>query len=318
MYDQFQRRINYLRVSITDRCNLRCCYCRPQNGMAAYVGEALTYGELLRICRCASALGVDCFKVTGGEPLVRPGAADFVGALKGLAGVRQVTLTTNGTYFAACLQQMLAAGLDGVNFSLDTVDAALYHQLTGGELALALQGIDAAVRAGLACKLNCVPLKGRTPQELLSLLRFADSCGAPLRFIELMPLDCNRELRGLSGSQVRSLLAQAGVVWSRDAASYGNGPAVYYRAAGYSVPVGFIEPLHNKFCAACNRVRLTSGGLLKTCLYRPAALDLKALLRGGADDAAIGLALRQTIYNKPAGHSFASCPAGFAMSEIGG
>lgn len=317
MYDQFQRRINYLRVSITDRCNLRCRYCRPQEG-SAYYGDVLSYDELLRVCRCAAALGVDCFRITGGEPLVRPGVADFIAALKALPGVRQVTLTTNGTHFAAHLPQLLAAGLDGVNFSLDTVDAALYRQLTGGELALALQGVKVAVQAGLPCKLNCVTLSGRTPQELLALLRFADSCGTPLRFIELMPLACNQGLQGLSGAQVRALLAQAGVELQPDGAPYGNGPAVYYRAAGCGVPIGFIEPLHNKFCAACNRVRLTSGGLLKACLYQPAALDMKTLLRAGAGDGALQQALRQAIYNKPAGHGFDACPAGFAMNEIGG
>lgn len=318
MYDQFQRSINYLRVSITDRCNLRCRYCRPPEGSGAAGSEALSYEELLRICRCAAALGVDRFKITGGEPLVRAGAAAFMGALKKLPGVRQVTLTTNGCYFASNLPQLLAAGLDGVNFSLDTVDAALYRQLTGGELALALQGVKAAVQAGLPCKLNCVPLAGRTQQELWELLRFADSCGAPLRFIELMPLACNQSLQGLAGAQVRALLSQAGVELQPDGSSYGNGPAVYYRAAGCGVPIGFIEPLHNKFCAACNRVRLTSGGLLKGCLYQPAALDLKKLLRVGASDAALQQALRQAIYNKPAGHGFDACPAGFAMNEIGG
>ena len=196
MYDKFRRRINYLRVSITDCCNLRCCYCRPAEG-GAYCSNTLSYDELLRVCCCAAALGVDCFRITGGEPLVRPGVADFIAALKALLGVRQVTLTTNGTHFAAHLPQLLAAGLDGVNFSLDTVDAALYRQLTGGELALALQGVKVAVQAGLPCKLNCVPLAGRTPQELWELLRFADSCGTPLRFIELMPLACNQGLQGL-------------------------------------------------------------------------------------------------------------------------
>lgn len=318
MYDQFQRSINYLRVSITDRCNLRCCYCQPPEGSCAAGSEVLSYEELLRICRCAAALGVDCFRITGGEPLVRPGAAAFIAALKALPGVRQVTLTTNGTYFAAHLPQLQDAGLDGVNFSLDTVDAELYRQLTGGELAPVVCGIRAAVRAGMPCKLNCVPLAARTAPELWELLRFADSCGTPLRFIELMPLACNQGLQGLSGAQVRALLAQAGVELQPDGVSYGNGPAIYYRAAGCGVPIGFIEPLHNKFCAACNRVRLTSGGLLKACLYQPAALDVKALLRGGADDAALQEALHRAIYAKPAGHGFELRPANFAMNEIGG
>ncbi len=319
MYDQFQRRINYMRISLTDRCNLRCRYCRPPLQSPVRERDALlSYEEILRVCRCAVALGIARFKITGGEPLARKSAAEFIGALKGLSGVEQVTLTTNGTYFAGYAAQLRRAGLDGVNFSLDTLDADAYARLTGGDLAQVLRGIEAAAREGIGFKLNCVLLESVTERELLALLRFADSYGAPLRFIELMPLTCNGELRGLTGARARLLLAQAGVRLRPEAASYGNGPAAYYRAEGYGIPLGFIEPLHNKFCAVCNRVRLTSAGLLKPCLYQPEALDIRAGLRGGADDASLLAALRRAIYYKPAGHGFADCPASFSMNEIGG
>lgn len=306
-----------MRVSLTDRCNLHCRYCRPPR-QPEREQDLLSYEEILRVCRCAVALGVARFKITGGEPLARPGAAGFIGVLKATPGVEQVTLTTNGTYFERYAQELLAAGLDGVNFSLDTLDASFYARLTGGRLAQALAGIDAAARVGVSFKLNCVPLAGAAERELLALLRFADGYGAPLRFIELMPLACNSGLRGLGGEQVRALLARAGVELRPDGAFCGNGPAVYYRAQGFAMPIGFIEPLHHKFCAACSRVRLTSGGLLKACLYQPAVLDTKLLLRNGAADAALRRALRQAIYHKPAGHGFDACPAGFAMNEIGG
>ena len=318
MYDQFQRQINYMRISLTDRCNLRCRYCRPSLPDFAQEGDALSYEEILRVCRLVIVLGVGRFKITGGEPLLREGAAAFIGALKKLPGAEQVTLTTNGTYFARYAAQLRQAGLDCVNFSLDTLDGGAYARLTGGSLAQTLRGVEAAARERIKFKLNCVLLEGLTERELPSLVRFAAGYGAPLRFIELMPLACNRDLRCLSGERARAVLAQAEIVLRLADAAYGNGPATYYRAAGYAIPVGFIEPLHNKFCSRCNRVRLTSAGLLKTCLYRPAALDLRAALRGGASDDELLSALRRAIYDKPAGHGFADCPADFSMSEIGG
>ena len=318
MYDQYNRKIDYLRISLTDRCNLHCRYCQPEVSEHVPHKEILRYEELLRICRAALQLGIRKFKITGGEPLLRRGCSNFIANLKQLDGVEQVTLTTNGTLLAQQLPALIAAGVDSINVSLDTLDAAYYTELTGGSLDSVLQALQELHVAGIPFKLNCVPLAENGLADIMQLLKLANDYNAPLRFIELMPLDCNTNLRGVSGSEIRSLLEQAGLQLQPDAQRYGNGPASYWRISGYKMPVGFIEPLHNKFCAVCNRVRLTSVGMLKPCLYSDAGMNLKRLLRDGASDADLLQAIQEIIYAKPAGHSFEVEAASFNMSQIGG
>lgn len=318
MYDQYNRKIDYLRISLTDRCNLHCRYCRPEvNGHVPH-NEILRYEELLRICRAALQLGIRKFKITGGEPLLRKGCSDFIASLKQLEGVEQVTLTTNGTLLAQQLPALIQAGVDSINVSLDTLNAAYYTELTGGSLSSVLQSLRELQAAGIPFKLNCVPLAENGPADIMQLLKLANQYQAPMRFIELMPLDCNTNLRGVSGSEIRSLLEQAGLQLQPDAQRYGNGPASYWRISGYKMPVGFIEPLHNKFCAVCNRVRLTSIGMMKPCLYSNEGMNLKRLLRDGGSDADLLQAMQEIIYAKPAGHSFEVEAASFNMSQIGG
>ena len=318
MYDQYNRKIDYLRISLTDRCNLHCRYCRPEVSEHVPHNEILRYEELLSICRAALQLGIRKFKITGGEPLLRKGCSDFIASLKQTDGVEQVTLTTNGTLLAQQLPALVQAGVDSINVSLDTLNAAYYKELTGGSLSSVLQSLRELQAAGIPFKLNCVPLAENGPADIMQLLKLAHRYNAPLRFIELMPLECNTDLRGLSGSEIRSLLEQAGLQMQRDAQRYGNGPASYWRIGGYKMPVGFIEPLHNKFCAVCNRVRLTSVGMLKPCLYSSEGMNLKRLLRDGGSDADLLQAMQEIIYAKPAGHSFDVKAARFNMSQIGG
>ena len=318
MYDQYNRKIDYLRISLTDRCNLYCRYCRPEVSEHVPHNEILRYEELLRICRSALQLGIRKFKITGGEPLLRKGCSDFIASLKQLDGVEQVTLTTNGTLLAQQLSALIQAGVGSINVSLDTLNAEYYKELTGGSLSSVLQSLRELQAAGIPFKLNCVPLAENGLADIMQLLKLAHSYNAPLRFIELMPLDCNTNLQGLSGSEIRSQLEQAGLQLQPDAQRYGNGPANYWRIGGYKMPVGFIEPLHNKFCAVCNRVRLTSVGMLKPCLYSDAGMNLKHLLRDGVSDADLVKAMQDIIYAKPAGHSFDVKAARFNMSQIGG
>ena len=318
MYDQYNRKIDYLRISLTDRCNLYCRYCRPEVSEHVPHNEILRYEELLRICRSALQLGIRTFKITGGEPLLRKGCSDFIASLKQLDGVEQVTLTTNGTLLAQQLSALIQAGVGSINVSLDTLNAEYYKELTGGSLSSVLQSLRELQAAGIPFKLNCVPLAENGLADIMQLLKLAHSYNAPLRFIELMPLDCNTNLQGLSGSEIRSQLEQAGLQLQPDAQRYGNGPANYWRIGGYKMPVGFIEPLHNKFCAVCNRVRLTSVGMLKPCLYSDAGMNLKHLLRDGVSDADLVKAMQDIIYAKPAGHSFDVKAARFNMSQIGG
>lgn len=318
MYDQYNRKIDYLRISLTDRCNLHCRYCRPEISEHVPHNEILRYEELLRICRAALQLGIRKFKITGGEPLLRKGCSDFIASLKQTDGVEQVTLTTNGTLLAQQLPALIQAGVDSINVSLDTLNAAYYTELTGGSLGSVLQSLQELQAAGIPFKLNCVPLAETGLSDIMQLLKLAHRYNAPLRFIELMPLECNTDLRGLSGSEIRKQLEQAGLALQPDAQRYGNGPASYWRISGYKMPVGFIEPLHNKFCAVCNRVRLTSVGMLKPCLYSDEGMNLKRLLRDGGSDAELLQAMQKIIYAKPAGHSFEVEAASFNMSQIGG
>lgn len=318
MYDQYNRKIDYLRISLTDRCNLHCRYCQPEISEHVPHNEILRYEELLRICRAALQLGIRKFKITGGEPLLRKGCSDFIASLKQTDCVEQVTLTTNGTLLAQQLPALIAAGVDNINVSLDTLDAAYYTELTGGSLGNVLQALQELQAAGIPFKLNCVPLAETGLSDIMQLLKLAHRYNAPLRFIELMPLECNTDLRSLGGSEIRSLLEQAGLQLQRDAQRYGNGPASYWRIGGYKMPVGFIEPLHNKFCAVCNRVRLTSVGMLKPCLYSDDGIDLKHLLRDGISDADLLQTMQKIIYAKPDGHSFDVEAAHFNMNQIGG
>lgn len=319
MKDKYGRQIDYLRISITDRCNLNCRYCKPEIETKLQHSDILTYEEILEICRAAVALGINKFKITGGEPLLRKGCSDFLQQLKALPGVQQVTLTTNGIYLQQHLTALRQMGLDGINISLDTVDAADYQALTGSNaVEIVKEAVRQAAAQGLRVKLNCVPLAQMGQQELLELLQFAEEVKVPLRFIELMPLACNQQLRGLTGAAIRSLLNRHGIVLQPEASHYGNGPAVYYRADNLQIPVGFIQPLHNKFCASCNRVRLTAVGFLKTCLHSASGIDLKKLLRGGCSGEQLRQAISEAIWQKPAGHQFDEQAGTFSMNEIGG
>lgn len=318
MRDRYGREINYLRLSLTDRCNLRCRYCRPEVPGRLPCGELLSYEELLQVCAAAVSLGITRFKITGGEPLLRRGSVGFISRLKRLPGAEQVTLTTNGTLLKSCAGQLAEAGMDGVNISLDSCREQRYRQITGGgRLEAVLEGLQAAQDSGLKIKLNCVPLADMEQGELAGLLQLAESFNVPIRFIELMPLGCNTGLRAMDCAAIRRLLTEKGGSLVPDAAVRGNGPAVYYRLTGCGVPIGFIEPLHHKFCGGCNRVRLTAAGLLKPCLYHGDACDLKAALRGGRPGL-LADKIRRAVYGKQAGHAFDKAPAAFNMNEIGG
>ena len=319
MRDQYHREINYIRISLTDRCNLKCKYCRPNFSSKLAHTDILIYEEILRLSQGLVKLGIKRFKLNGGEPLLRKDSVDFLQRLKALDGVEQVTLTTNGTMLREQLPSLKTIGIDGINISLDSCDAKTYVKITGSDcLDEVLAAIEEAYTFGLPVKINCVPLSNMQAADLLAMLELVKNRNIPLRFIELMPLSCNSELQGLSGEAIREMFGEAGIKLLEEKALLGNGPAVYYRAEGYAGAIGFIEPLHNKFCHSCNRIRLTASGLLKPCLYAKETFDLKALLRSDASDEKIIEVLRQAIYAKPQGHAFEFRPANFPMSAIGG
>lgn len=311
MLDRYGRSVDYLRVSVTDRCNLRCRYCMPEGVEPAPMRDILTYEEIREVCAAAAALGVRRLKVTGGEPLVRRDCAELIRMLKALSGIEQVTLTTNGVLLKRYLPELLDAGLDAANVSLDTLDRARYQAITGrDELSAVLAGIDRALASGLRLKLNVVPQRGVNDDEWLALASLAKDRPLDVRFIELMPIGSARGIAGMDNAALLEELRRRYPELEEDAAVRGNGPAVYVGVPGWKGGVGFISAMHGKFCDRCNRLRLTAQGKLKPCLCYADAVDLMPLLRGGADGAAREALLRQAledaVASKPAQHCFES------------
>ena len=322
MFDSTRRDIHYLRLSVTDLCNLRCRYCMP-DGVEKLEREAvLTYEEFLRLAALFAQCGIDTVRVTGGEPLVRKNVAQLVAGLKAIPGIRKVTMTTNGILLAQQLPALLAAGLDSVNISLDTLRPEVFRQITARDEFAAVQaGLQAALESGLPVKLNCVPQAGVNEGELEDLAALAENRPLQVRFIEMMPIGYGAAMSCISGPELRQRFARR---WPElqplAEADFGDGPAVYYTVPGWQGSIGFIAAVHGKFCASCNRVRLTSQGFLRPCLASEAGCDLRALLRSGADDAALLQAIRETIWAKPREHHFedSSMPATRGMYRIGG
>ena len=325
MFDRYQREIHYLRLSVTDLCNLRCRYCMP-DGVEKLEREAvLTYEEFLRLAALFARCGIDTVRVTGGEPLVRKNVAQLVAGLKETPGIRRVTLTTNAVLLAEQLPALLDAGLDSVNISLDTLRPEVFRQITARDDFAAVQaGLQAALESGLPVKLNCVPQAGVNEGELEQLAALAKDNALQVRFIEMMPIGYGAAMPCISGPELRARFARR---WPELAPlspaqehALGDGPAVYYTVPGWQGSIGFIAAVHGKFCASCNRVRLTSQGFLRPCLASETGCDLRALLRSGADDAQLLAAIRETIWAKPREHHFndSSMPATRGMYRIGG
>ncbi len=325
MIDRCQRDIDYIRISVTDRCNLRCVYCMPEEGVQWVPHNAvLSYEEILRLCRVFAGLGLSKIKLTGGEPLVRRGMDRLIADIKAIPGIRCVTLTTNGVLLAQQLPGLVSAGLDGVNISLDTLNREQFRAITRrDELDRVLAGLNAALECpGLNVKINCLPM-GRNDDQLVPLVELARERPLSVRFIEVMPIGLGKELTYRSEDEVRAMLEARFGPMEPFHGRLGNGPCHYFSLPGFAGKVGFISALSHQFCSECNRVRLTSEGFLKTCLQYELGVDLKALMQDGRDDAFLAEAVRQAIYNKPLQHHFADTSGQEAlehhgMSQIGG
>jgi cyclic pyranopterin phosphate synthase len=329
LIDGFGRPVTYLRLSVTDRCDLRCVYCMAEHMTFLPKAEVLTLEELDRIASAFVALGVRKLRITGGEPLVRKGVMDLIERLArhlDSGALDELTLTTNATRLAEFASRLADAGVRRVNVSLDTLKPDLFRRLTrGGDLGKVLAGIDAAQAAGLAVKLNAVALKSDNAAELPDLIAWAHGRGCDVTLIETMPLgevEADRTDQFLSLAVLRETLES---FWTlRDLAVSTGGPARYVRVAETGGRLGFITPLSHNFCEACNRVRLTCTGTLHTCLGREDASDLRAVIRaGGGGDAALAHAIRGAVEAKPQGHDFrigrAATPAvARHMSTTGG
>jgi cyclic pyranopterin phosphate synthase len=322
--DSFQRPINYLRISVTDRCNLRCVYCMPEAGidlMSHY--DILSYEEIYTVAKAAAELGINRIRLTGGEPLVRAGITDLISLLAGIETVEDLSLTTNGTLLAQHAAALKEAGLQRVNISLDTLKPERFRQITRcGELSDTLKGIEAALAAGLTpVKINMVVMAGINDDEITDFVAKTVKDGWNVRFIELMPVSSNEPVSDklVSVSEMRKRIETIGKLepWKVEA---GNGPAKYFRLPGASGTVGFISPVTEHFCFQCNRLRLTADGKLRPCLLSEAEIDLKGPLRGGAPVEELKNLIGQAIANKPKGHHLAEGTRhkGRPFSQVGG
>ena len=324
LQDSYGREIDYLRVSVTDRCNLRCIYCMPAEGIRMTTHtQVLSYDEIVRVCTIMAGLGIKKIKLTGGEPLARKNVPELVREVKRIPGIEQVTLTTNGVALASCMDELAAAGLDGMNISLDTTDRELFREITRkDELASVLRGLQAALSyPQIPVKLNCVPL-GRKEQNLLELAAFARDYPIHVRFIEMMPVGYGKEFSFTGEEEIKAELEAVYGPMTPYQGVLGNGPCHYYELEGFKGKIGFISAISHKFCDRCNRVRLTSQGFLKTCLQYDTGKDLRTLLRNGSGDEEIARVIIQALEGKPGGHHFLEKDIreenSMCMSQIGG
>jgi len=328
--DAYDRPISYLRISVTDRCNLRCIYCMPEDGVAWRPHkEVLRYEEIETIVRAAADLGISKVRLTGGEPLVRLGIVDLVRMIARIDGIDDLAMTTNGVLLAGYADDLADAGLDRVNISLDTLDPERFRRITRrGELKDVLNGIEAARTAELKpIKINTVVIRNLNDDEVVSLAaKTFDAAWWNIRFIELMPIGNGHlvnetwEERIVTADEIRDRIESALGELNPVKMNAGNGPARYYRLPGSAGTIGFITPVSEHFCYRCNRLRLTADGQLRPCLLSDQEINLRTPLREGADAEEIKKLIVQGINCKPMRHHLDEHlqPRNRTMSEIGG
>ena len=322
--DSFQRPINYLRISVTDRCNLRCVYCMPENGVNLMAhADILSYEEIYVVVKAAAEMGINKVRLTGGEPLVRAGVPDLIKLLAGIDTIDDISLTTNGILLAQYATALKEAGLLRVNISLDSLKPDKFKEITRcGSLEDTLKGIEAAVTAGLTpVKINMVVMAGINDDELTDFADKTVSDGWHVRFIEHMPvIDDELDVARLfSVREMRERIESLGKLepWKVDV---GNGPAKYFRLPGATGTIGFITPVTEHFCYQCNRLRLTADGKLRPCLLSEEEMDLKEPLRSGASVMELKNLIEKAIASKPKGHRLAEGKKrkGRPFSQVGG
>ena len=322
--DRYGRRITYLRVSVTDRCNLRCIYCMPEEGVPSMRhADILSYEEITRLVRIAAGMGISQVRLTGGEPLVRKGIASLVRSVAQVPGIEGLAMTTNGQLLARLARQLADAGLQRVNISLDTLHPERFRAITRrGELQHTLAGIEAARRAGLEpVKINTVVMRGINDDEVVDFARHTLSDGWNVRFIEVMPLGEGASLAGdtyVPTDEVRTRIEEE-LGPLEPASLSGSGPARVWRLPGATGTLGFISAISHHFCHECNRLRLTANGRLVPCLLSDLEFDLRTPLRSGATDAELRDVFRRAIEAKPSGHHLSKhiVPV-HEMSRMGG
>lgn len=323
--DRFGRHIHYLRISLTDHCNLRCLYCMPDDATFRPNAELMQDDEILRFVRLFTRLGFDKFRLTGGEPTVRAGIVDLVREIAHTEGVRTLSMTTNGVLFSRLAGSLAGAGLQRVNFSLDTLNPVKFAQLTRrGDLSEVWAGIQAAERAGLTpIKINVVVVRDYNESDVVELARLTRSHPWQVRFIEMMPFagaTSFQQDNAVKADEVKTWIENALGALETDNDGELDGEARIFRLPGSQGTVGFISTVSKPFCASCTRARLTADGRLRLCLLREKEVDLLAPMRNGASQEELREIILEGIWGKPWGHQLADgkVPLNRTMSEIGG
>ncbi|MVX63776.1 GTP 3',8-cyclase MoaA [Clostridium chromiireducens] len=325
MLDLYGRNIDYLRISITDKCNFRCKYCMPEDRVATLMNnEILTFDEIIKICKSASKLGIQKIKVTGGEPLLRDDVTDLIRSIKELPLVKNVTLTTNGVFLYDKIHELKKAGINSINISLDTLIKEKFNDITRRDkYDEVIRGIKEAQNIGVKIKINSVPIKNFNFDEIVNIAAISKDKNIDVRFIEMMPIGLGESFKGISSIEILNILEKEYGKFSRLEGSNGNGPAVYYKNEEFKGHIGFISAVSNEFCENCNRIRITADGFLKPCLCYGTGLDLKGLIRNGINEKELTDEIKKGILSKPEHHEFnkekkSSNIEMKKMSQIGG
>ncbi len=304
MKDKWSRSINYIRISVTNRCNLRCNYCVPKEGIPVTdCAEELRIEEIEKIAGAGVKIGIDRIKITGGEPLMRKDLPEVIDRIKRIPGISQVTMTTNGVMLYDFLEPLVRAGVDCINVNIPSMDPFIYKEVTGrDELDKVLKSVRAALRAGVKIRINCVGRNDLTEAELTSFLAFAKENPVDIRFIEMMPIGLGSHYEVRPNDEIRKKLEVLSGNTLRISEYKGNGPAVYYEIEDYKGKIGFISAISHKFCESCNRVRINAKGDLKLCLNFERGVSLKEAAQGTIED--LAAIMQKAIYEKPEAHSF--------------
>lgn len=326
LQDSHGRMITYMRISVTDRCNMRCTYCVPKDGFQHVPHDhILSYEEILRIVRISRGMGINKFRITGGEPLVRKGIIDLIGEMNRMGGV-QTTFTTNGLLLEEKAGELMMAGVKRLNISIDSLKPERFAAITGtGDLDKVFRGVEKALETGFdPIKLNFVVMKGINDDELMDFVDLARDKPYHVRFIEFMPMKENgwgRE-RFIPSEKIEEMVRERCVLTPDPAEDKGS-PSRNFIIDGYAGKVGFISPVSRHFCDSCNRIRLTSDGHLKSCLLKKGEVDIKLLLRKGAGDDVLEEIISRAVMLKPSGHAldeecYDNEETAFPMTRIGG
>ena len=288
MKDQFGREINYLRLSVTDNCNLRCIYCMPENLKNVSDDNNLTINEYYRTVEILAKLGIQKVRITGGEPLTRKGIDELIGKINTIPEIKEIAITTNGILLDTYLDKFIKDGVTSLNISIDSVNKENFNKITrGGDLYRVTESLKKARDNGIKIKLNTVIIKGSNDHEISDLVKFAIENNVDIRFIELMPIGCARNLKGMKSQEIIEFLKKNSNIKVEENRIESHkineelraGPAQYYNISGTATRIGFISPLSSCFCDECNRIRVTSDGKMKQCLYYRGNIDLKELFR---------------------------------------